>query len=163
MNLTETYTLYDYLFYDEATSDAKASTNYANVTTDRSYSENGTTLSKTATSGTTYCNTLIGSSQTWFDSTKKYQVEFDFSWERDSTNSNVGFGFGSDHYNVHNWFGGALTGSGHMKIITDGNTWTPYLDNVQKASVNITGTNGFAFHIYRTGSITFKDLKIWEI
>ena len=153
----------DTLFYDEAISNAKAS-QYSDVTTDRSYSDNGTTLSKTATSGTTYCNTVIDNTRNWFDSTKAYQIDFDFSFERADSNSAVGIGFGSNGFNLHNLFSSGLTGNGHLKIVTDGNTYQLYLDNVPKGTpLTITGNAGFFFLIYRTGSITFKNLTIIEI
>ena len=141
--VSETYSILDALFYDEAISNAKAS-QYSDVTTDRSYSDNGTTLSKTATSGTTYCNTVIGNTKNWFDFTKKYQVDFDFSFERADNSSAVGIGFGSNGFNLHNLFNSALTGNGHLKIVTDGNTYQLYLDNVPKGTpLTITGNAGF--------------------
>ena len=161
--VSETYSILDALFYDEAISNAKAS-QYSDVTTDRSYSDDGTTLSKTATSGTTYCNTVIGNTRNWFDSTKAYQIDLDFSFERDSTSDAVGIGMGSNGFNLHNLFSGALTGSGHLKIVTDGNTYQLYLDNVPRGTpISMTGNSGFFFQIYRTGSITFKNLTIIEI
>ena len=160
---SEIYELSDLLFYDEATSDAKWNTNYANVSVNRELVSTGTKLSYTADSGTRYCNTLINGVQTWFDSSKTYQVDFDIEWERNS-DSAVGCGFGNNSYNIHNHFGGATSGSGHYKIITDGTTYQFYLDDVKKGSaLTITGNNGFYFHIYKTGSITFSNLKIQEI
>lgn len=161
--ISPTVSFMDTLFYDEATSDVKAN-QYSDVTTNRSWSTNGTTLSYTADSGTKYCNTVIGGTRNWFDSTKKYQVELDFSFERADTNSACGLGFGSNGYNLHNLFSGALTGSGHLKITTDENTYQLYLDGTPKGEpITITGISGLYFTIYRTGELTFKDLKIWRI
>lgn len=163
MFVSETYSLLDCLFYDEATSNTKWNTNYADVTTNREIVSDGTRLYYTADSGTRYCNTVIGGTKTWFDSTKKYQVDFDFSFERDSSSA-VSIGFGTNGYNIHNHFSGALTGSGHYKIITDGNTFQFYLDDVAKGTpITITGNNGLYFGIYRTASLTFKNLTIIEI
>jgi len=161
---SETYELSDLLFYDEATSDAKWNTNYANVSVNREIVSNGTKLSYTADSGTKYCNTIIGATRNWFDSTKSYQIEFDFIFERDSTSSAVGIGMGTNGYNLHNLFSSGLSGNGHLKLITTGNTYQIYLDNVVRGSpLTITGNGGFFFQIYRTGSITFSNLKIQEI
>ena len=151
--VSETYSILDALFYDDALTDAKWNTNYADVNTNR----------EIVSDGTRYCNTVIDSTNTWFDSTKKYQVDFDFSFERDSSSA-VSIGFGNNGYNIHNHFSGALTGSGHYKIITDGNTFQFYLDDVVKGTpITITGNNGLFFGIYRTASLTFKNLTIIEI
>lgn len=158
-----TYSILDALFYDDALTDAKWNTNYNGVNVNREIVSDGTRLYYSADSGTRYCNTVIGGTNTWFDSTKKYQIDFDFSFERDSSSA-VSIGFGSNGYNIHNHFSGALTGSGHYKIITDGNTFQFYLDDVVKGTpITITGNNGLYFGIYRTGSITFKNLTIIEI
>lgn len=152
------------MFYDSALTNEKWNSNYANVSVNRELVSDGTKLSYTADSGTKYCNTVIGATKNWFDSTKKYQVDFDFSFERDSSSSAINIGFGSNGYNIHNHFSGALTGSGHYKIITDGATYQFYLDDVKKGTpIAITGNNGFFFSVYRTGSITFSNLKIQEI
>ena len=162
--VSETYSLLDALFYDEALTNEKWNSNYADVTTNREIVSDGTILYYSAESGTKYCNTVIGSTKNWFDSTKAYQVDLDFTYERDNTNCAVGIGFGSNGYNIHNHFNGALTGSGHYKIITDGNTYQFYLDDVAKGSpITINGNNGLFFMIYRTGSLTFKNLTIIEI
>ena len=164
MFVSETYSLLDCLFYDEATSNTKWNTNYADVTTNREIVSDGTRLYYSAESGTKYCNTVIGSTKTWFDPNNFYQVDLDFSYERDNSNCAVGIGFGSNGYNIHNHFNGALTGSGHYKIITNGNTYQFYLNDVAKGSpITITGNNGLFFMIYRTGSLTFKNLTIIEI
>ena len=160
---SEIYEVSDLLFYDSALTNEKWNSNYANVSLNRELVSNGTKLSYTADSGTRYCNTLIKGVQTWFDSTKAYQVDFDIEWERNS-DSAVGCGFGNSGYNIHNQFSGALSGSGHYKIITDGATYQFYLDGVKKGTpITITGNNGFFFLVYRTGSITFSNLKIHEI
>ena len=160
---SEIYELSDLLFYDSALTNEKWNTNYANVSVNRELVSTGTKLSYTADSGTKYCNTIIGATRNWFDSTKAYQVDFDIEWERNS-DSAVGCGFGNNAYNIHNHFSSALSGSGHYKIITDGTTYQFYLDDVKKGSaLTITGNNGFYFHIYKTGSITFSNLKIQEI
>jgi hypothetical protein len=152
------------LFYNSALTNEKWNTNYANVSVNRELVSTGTKLSYTADSGTRYCNTLIKGVQNWFDSTKAYQIEFDFSFERDSASSAVGIGIGTNGYNIHNLFSGALSGNGHLKLITTGNTYQTYLDNVARGSpLTITGNGGFFFQIYRTGSITFSNLKIQEI
>ena len=144
-------------------SDVKWNTNYADVTVNREIVSTGTRLYYSADSGTRFCNTVIGGTRNWFDSNKSYQVDFDVSYERDSSSA-VGVGFGSNGYNIHNHFGGALSGSGHYKIIVTNNTYQFYLDDVIKGSpISITGNNGLFFTIYRTGSITFKNLQIIEI
>lgn len=162
--LSETYEVLDALFYDEALTDAKWNTNYVDVTVNRELVSGGTKLSYTATNGTKYCNTVIGATRNWFDPTKRYQIEFDFSFERDSTDSAVGIGIGTVGFNIHNLFSGSLSGDGHLKLITTGNTYQIYLNDVARGSpLTITGDGGFYFHVYRTGSITFKDLKIYSI
>ena len=161
---SETYELIDALFYDEALTNEKWNSNYADVTTNREIVSDGTRLYYSAESGTKYCNTVIGSTKNWFDPNNSYQVDFDFSYERGDLNSAVGVGFGSNGYNIHNHFSGALTGSGHYTIITDGNTYQFYLDDVAKGiPITINGNNGLFFQIYRTGSLTFKNLTIIEI
>lgn len=155
--------IFDALFYDEATSNAKAN-QYSDVTVNRSYSNDGTTLSYTADEGTRYCNTVIGATRNWFDANKKYQIEMDFSFTRSATNCACGIGFGSNAYNLHNLFGGGLSGSGHLKVTTDGNSYQIYLNDTPKGTpITITGVSGFYFTIYRTASLTFKNLKIWQI
>lgn len=161
---SEIFVLTDALFYDTALTNAKWNTYYADVTVNREIVSEGTRLYYTADSGTKYCNTVICGTKSWFDSTKSYQVDFDFSYERDNTNCAVGVGFGSNSYNIHNHFSGALTGRGHYKIIVTNNTYQFYLDDVIKGSpITITGNSGLFFTIYRTASITFKNLQIIEI
>lgn len=162
--ITIPLTLLDCLLYDDALTNAKWNTNYADVNVNREITPEGTKLYYSADSGTRYCNTVIGETRNWFDSTKKYQVELDFSFTREDTNSNAGLGFGDSHLNLHNLFDSGLSGSGHFKMITNGNTYQAYLDDVPRgSSQSITGTNGFAFHIYRTATLTFKNLTIIEI
>ena len=162
--VSETFNVIDALFYDDALTDTKWNTNYNSVNVNREIVSDGTRLYYSADSGTTYCNTVIGNTRNWFDSTKAYQIDFDFSFERADSNSAVGIGLGSTGFNLHNLFSSGLTGSGHLKIVTDGNTYQLYLDNVPKGTpLTITGNAGFFFLIYRTGSITFKNLTIIEI
>ena len=153
----------DALFYDEAIGSHKSG-NYNNINVTVTDSDDGMVLSATADSGTRYCNTVIGGTNTWYDSSKSYQVEFDFSYEREDTNSACGFGFGNNGFNLHNLFSSALTGSGHLKVIVTDGAYQIYLDDVAKGSpFSITGTNGLFFTIYRTGSLTVSNIKIWEI
>ena len=163
MFLQETYELTDCLWYDEATSNAKAS-QYANNTLTPSYSNNGTTISANETSGSKFYNTAINGSTTWRDTSKNYQVEVDFSFTRDSTSSSCSIGIGSAAVGLHNLFSGANTGSGTLKIVTNGSSFNIWLDGTAKSGTyNMTTQNGVYFQIYRTGSITFKNLKILEI
>ena len=152
----------DYLWYDKAIGEHKSS-NYTGITVTVTDSDNGMVLSATADSGTRYCNTVIGGTNTWYDSSKSYQVEFDFSYEQ-QTGSAVGCGFGNNGVNFHNLFSSALSGSGHLKIITSGSTYQLYLDGTARGSpISITGTNGLFFHIYKTGSLTLSNISILEI
>ena len=161
---SETYTVWDCTFYDDGVS-TPHNTNYVNQNNIVvEYLSTGTKVYSTSTSGSRYYRTSISSNTDWRDSSTDYQIELDFEFERESGSaSNVGFG--GNGVDLHTLFGSAvLTGSGHLKIITDGDTANFYLDDwttpVQKT---MSSNNGLYFFIYKNASITFKDLKIYPI
>ena len=161
---SEPYPVYDCTFYDDGVS-TPHNTNYVNQNNIVvEYLSTGTKVYSTSTSGSRYYRTSISSNTDWRDSSTDYQIELDFEFERESGSaSNVGFG--GNGVDLHTLFGSTvLTGSGHLKIITDGDTANFYLDDwttpVQKT---MSSNNGLYFFIYKNASITFKDLKIYPI
>ena len=81
----------DCIFYDKGTLDSH-NTNYVQ-NLHVSYSKTGTTVSYVSEKGSKYYRTSIDGTK-WFDSTKNYIIDVDFSFERDSKFSSAAIGLG---------------------------------------------------------------------
>ena len=150
----------DCIFYDKGTLDSH-NTNYVQ-NLHVSYSKTGTTVSYVSEKGSKYYRTSIDGTK-WFDSTKNYIIDVDFSFERDSKFSSAAIGLGDASIDLFRMFGSnSLKGSGHLTILTKGNDYKVYLDGNHLSFLDQTmiNNNGFYFQIYGTSSITFSDLKI---
>lgn len=151
---------YDCIFYDKGITDSH-NTNYLhnlNVL----YSENGTTISYNAKSGSKFYRTVINGVK-WLDFQKNYKIDLDFSFERDSTLSSAAIGLGDASIELFKMFGNnSLKGVGHLTFITQGDNLIVFLDNnhISFLDQTMNSNTGLYFQIYRTAEITFQNLKI---
>lgn len=163
--LIQRYDVIDALFYDDATSNAKSS-NYNNNdnTQTITYSENGTTITRTNESYNGTYSVLLDNSSTWRDSNQNYCIECDVIFENgvNGGTPNVRFGGGSVNLST---IAGVTSGNGHIKLETDGNTLTPYWNDVAVSSQikTMSANNGFQLAIYHEGTLTFKNLVIYIV
>lgn len=160
-------TVLDCIFEDVATSNAKSS-NYQKFdnTFDISYGDNGTTLTRASETYSTNYSVLIGSSIQWRDSNIDYCIEADVSYENGvGTGGSVNVLFGSQIIGLYRLNNNSATGSGHLKLITDGDTLMSYWNDVHISSQDktMTGSYGLQWGLYKNTKLTFKNLKIYPI
>lgn len=156
----------DTIFFDNAIDDSKASSyvNSDTTNTEISYSNDGTTITRTLASYSTWYDVKIGNSTEWRDSSIDYCIEFDVIFTKPSgSNGNVFLLFGDGSVSM----GGIMdsTGAGHVKLETDGTALKPYWNetHISARDTTMTSNKGFRFQIYNNCSCTFKNLKIYPI
>lgn len=160
--VSEPYEVLDTIFYDDGMENTH-NTNWANPSSlGVAYSDDGTTISYTANSASRYYNSKISDATSWRDTNTNYCIELDYDYTNGSGGSaNVQFGGATiELYRL-----GSVAGTKHLKIITDGNNLYPYLNDTHISAQDKTMSSnyGFSFAIYRTASLTFKNLKIYII
>ena len=159
--LSDEKEILDCLFYDEATSNAKASQYNANTGLVLSYGNDGTTITCNESSGTRYYSTKINNNINWRDSNTNYHIEFDYSFaDRDGGVCSIIFGnYRVSFSTIHNV---ATSGSGHLIIESNEDNYT-ITNGTFSRTYTMLNNDGFKFVIYTKGVITFKNLKVYPI
>lgn len=157
--VSETYELYDTLFYDSGTSAPPENTWVINGF-ETSYSENGTTL--TSTSYSTCFANKKGTGANPIDWDSPVCVEFDIG------NLNCSDGGIQIYDNTNNCSRAfsqlGITGNNHIKILVESDKIRYFVDNVEKTSYQYDLSIGtFRVGLRGTGTITFKDFMIYSI
>lgn len=128
------------------------------------HSDDGATMICSATSGTQNRYTKLNNSINWRDSNTNYQIECDFEFDNGSNGGGASVIFGNARIGLSFIVGGTATGSGHLTIVSSGDTYIVKLNGTQVGSrQNMTNSAGFGFVFYRNVTIKFKDLVIYTI
>lgn len=155
----------DALFFDEATSNAKASqyTNSDSTNLQVSY-DNATILICSLTSGTRQYQTKINDTVDWRDSNTNYQIELDYEYNNGSGGAVTSVVFGNGRVGLSSLNDNATSGSGHITIISTGDSYIIKNNGVQVGSTtSMDNSNGFRFYVNKNGTLKFKNLVIYPI
>ena len=168
MSLSKTYGIVDAVFYDEATTNAKApSYNKFDNTIEVTYdTTNGTTLTRASESYSSTYRITMNNTVLWRDANKNYCIECDVSYENDATSGgSLNVYFGGQSIPLLRLNNNLNSGTGHLKLITDGDTVKPYWNDthISAQDKTMSSLSGFEFGFYRKCKVTFKDLKIYLI
>ena len=162
--LQETFVILDSLFYDKGTL-AEHKTDYSSDSSiSVSYSDDGTTLSRSQTAYSINYMSAINGVYQWRDSSKDYCIEVDINdFDNRSDGGGISVGFGGTTQSIYQLNNNVHSGNGHLKIVTDGDSYKCYWNDVEKTTKTMTNNNGFIFSLYRNPTITFKNLVIYTI
>lgn len=161
---SEPYSVLDCIFYDDGVSTPHNANWVNDGSLDVSYSDDGTTISSTSTTGSRFYRTKYNNSTDWRDSSANYQIELDFSYVK-TTGSASHIGIGNKGIDFHILFSSADTGSGHLKILVNGNEAKYYFNDETnpRATTTMIDSKGLYLFVYKNASITFKNLEIYPI
>ena len=172
--VSETYPVLDCMFYDTALDNSQASHYYNDSGLQISYdSTNGTTASATTYGGVRRYWVIMGESYVtgryWRDANTNYHIECDVSYE--NLTGNTAFVFGGVTVHLGGLNSNQQSGTGTVKLVTNGNLikcyWNgEYVSSMDKTMPNIdepSGNWGFNFQLYKTANLTFKNIKIYPI
>lgn len=158
--VSETYSVWDYLFYDDGITSPKTAnwTNYSDRLT-VSVDETGTTLLRDASSGTGYYLTPSAYST-------PFAIEFEISAISDRVNCGIDFTDGSVDNNKN--FNALWIQAGDtVKITYDGTTLEIYRNGstTPSTTLNLTISNDvkIGFYVSANNSIKFKNFRMYKI
>ena len=157
--VSETYSIWDYLFYDDGITSPKTAnwTNYSDRLT-VSVDETGTTLLRDASSGTGYYFTPSAYST-------PFAIEFEMVETGTKTSNGMDFAVGSSDNNRA--FNALTISSGDtIKITYDGETIRTYRNGSTtpyELALALTGNITIAFYIAPNQSIKFKNFRMYSI
>ena len=164
--VSNTYPVWDTLFYDDGVTSPKTATwsNYQDRITVTVDSTNGTTLLRDANSGTGYYFADNSTTTGFFDFTTPLIIEFEMGAISDKSNSGIDFATSNlDNNKTFNQLGIAENDS--IKIIYDGSVIKVYRNGSTTSNdvnLSITGSFGIGFFILPNKSVTFKNFKIYQ-
>ena len=161
---SETYEVWDTLFYDNGLTESSKWLNY----TDRltvTPSSDGTTLFRDASSGTGYYIMYNRSASQNIDFTLPFSLEFEI--DNISSKTQVGIDFiknGSDNNKTFNQMN--INNGDSVKITFDGETIKVYKNGSSTStdlSLSLSTPINLAFFVTATNYMTFKNLKMYSI
>ena len=158
--VSETYSIWDYLFYDDGITSPKTAnwTNYSDRLT-VSVDETGTTLLRDASSGTGYYFTPLGYST-------PFAMEFEISAISDRMSCGIDFSIGTTVDNNKNFNSLWIQVGDTVKITYDGETIKVYRNGSTtpyELSLTISNDVTLGFYIPPTHSIKFKNFRMYKI
>ena len=160
------YEVLDTLFYDDGTETPTSSRyNITSGDTNVSVVTDGIKVERTSASSSSYCDIKINNSTSWRDSSKNYCIEADITFGRPSGSNGGAYAlFGGQSVSIWD-LTHQNSGSGHLKIETDGTTLKPYWEgtHISASDKTMSSTDGFRFQLYQASWVTFKNLKIYPI
>ena len=157
--VSETYSIWDYLFYDDGITTPKTAnwTNYSDRLT-VSVDETGTTLFRDASSGTGYYLTPSAYST-------PFAIEFEMVETGTKTSNGIDFAVnGSDNNKTFNALN--ISSNDTIKITYDGTTIKVYRNGSTtpiEVALALTGNITIAFYIAPNQSIKFKNFRMYSI
>lgn len=157
--VSETYSLYDTIFYDKATEEPPLNTWVINGFTP-TYSENGTTLTSTsyATCFANKKNTGVNP----IDWDSSVCVDF-YITGLDSSDGGTQI-YDNTNNCARTFAQLGVTGNNHVKILVESDKIRYFVDGVEKTSLQWNLSIGtFRVGLRGTGTITFKDFMIYPI
>lgn len=156
---SETYNLYDTLFYDIGTSAPAENTWVMNGFTP-TYSTDGTTL--TSTEFATCFANKKGTGVNVFDWDSPVCIEF-YIGQVNSSNADIQV-YDNTNNATRSFNVLGITGNNQIKILVESDKIRYFVDDVEKTSSQITVTIGtFRVGLRGTGTITFKNFMIYPI
>jgi hypothetical protein len=161
---SETYEVWDTLFYDNGLTESSKWLNYADRLT-VTPSSDGTTLFRDASSGTGYYIMYNRSASQNIDFTLPFSLEFEI--DNISSKTQVGIDFiknGSDNNKTFNQMN--INNGDSVKITFDGETIKVYKNGSSTStdlSLSLSTPINLAFFVTATNYMTFKNLKMYSI